>query len=138
MLQIEGLIFATHDVNFATLSKRFVLENTKVTLVAYDSDSENQNSLKQTKIHILRYPICLALFRPFLNSTMMCGIPINRNNAITKVSDSINLTNETNFILCEYNNSLNIKEFEIFLWKKRRFRLRWDSSPGLSIAGRLL
>ena len=30
------------------------------------------------------------------------------------------------------------KEFEIFLWKKRRFRLRWDSSPGLSIAGRLL
>ena len=27
------------------------------------------------------------------------------------------------------------KEFEIFLWKKRRFQLRWDSSPGLSIAG---
>ena len=26
------------------------------------------------------------------------------------------------------------KEFETFLWKKRRFRLRWDSSPGLSIA----
>ena len=25
---------------------------------------------------------------------------------------------------------------KIFLWKKRRFRLRWDSSPGLSIAGR--
>ena len=30
------------------------------------------------------------------------------------------------------------KEFEIFLWKKRRFRLRWDSSPSFSIAGRLL
>ena len=27
----------------------------------------------------------------------------------------------------------NFKEFEIFLWEKRRFRLRWDSSPGLSI-----
>ena len=26
---------------------------------------------------------------------------------------------------------MNLK---IFLWKKRRFRLRWDSSPGLSIA----
>ena len=35
-------------------------------------------------------------------------------------------------------NILKYKEFEIFLWKKRRFRLRWDSSPGLSIAGRLL
>ena len=30
---------------------------------------------------------------------------------------------------------LLFKEFEIFLWKKSRFRLRWDSSPGLSIAG---
>ena len=28
-----------------------------------------------------------------------------------------------------------LKNLEIFLWKKRRFRLRWDSSPGLSIAG---
>ena len=25
---------------------------------------------------------------------------------------------------------------KIFLWKKRRFRLRWDSSPGLSIASK--
>ena len=33
---------------------------------------------------------------------------------------------------------LIFKEFEIFLWKKRRFRLRWDSSRGLSIVGRLL
>ena len=32
----------------------------------------------------------------------------------------------------------NFKEFEIFLWKKRRFRLRWDWSSGLSIAGRLI
>ena len=31
-----------------------------------------------------------------------------------------------------------LKNLKIFLWKKRRFRLRWDSSPGLSIAGRLL
>ena len=28
-----------------------------------------------------------------------------------------------------------LKNWKIFLWKKRRFRLRWDSSPGLSIAG---
>ena len=35
-------------------------------------------------------------------------------------------------------NNILFKEFEIFLWKKRRFRLRWDSSPGLSIAVRLL
>ena len=28
-----------------------------------------------------------------------------------------------------------LKNSKIFLWKKRRFRLRWDSSPGLSIAG---
>ena len=27
---------------------------------------------------------------------------------------------------------------KIFLWKRRRFRLRWDSSPGHSIAGRML
>ena len=32
--------------------------------------------------------------------------------------------------------SVKFKEFKIFLWKKRRFRLRWDSSPGLSNAGR--
>ena len=32
----------------------------------------------------------------------------------------------------------NIKEFENLSVEKRRFRLRWDSSPGLSIAGRLL
>ena len=31
----------------------------------------------------------------------------------------------------------NFKEFEIFLWKKRRFRLRWDTSPGLSIAAKI-
>ena len=31
-----------------------------------------------------------------------------------------------------------LKNLKIFPWKKRRFRLRWDSSPGLSIAGRLL
>ena len=31
-----------------------------------------------------------------------------------------------------------LKNLKIFLWKKWRFRLRWDSSPGLSIAGRLL
>ena len=30
------------------------------------------------------------------------------------------------------------KEFENLSVRKRRFRLRWDSSPGLSIAGRLL
>ena len=35
----------------------------------------------------------------------------------------------------DYKKYSNFKEFEIFLWKKRRFRLRWDSSPGLSIAG---
>ena len=29
------------------------------------------------------------------------------------------------------------KEFENLSVEKRRFRLRWDSSPGLSIAGRL-
>ena len=28
-----------------------------------------------------------------------------------------------------------LKNLKIFLWKKRRFRLRWDSSPDLSIAG---
>ena len=33
----------------------------------------------------------------------------------------------------------NIKEFEkLSVEKKKRFRLRWDSSPGLTIAGRLL
>ena len=31
-----------------------------------------------------------------------------------------------------------IKKFGIFLWKKSRFRLRWASNPGLSIAGRLI
>ena len=31
-----------------------------------------------------------------------------------------------------------LKNLKIFLSKKRRFRLRWDSRPGLSIAGRLL
>ena len=31
-----------------------------------------------------------------------------------------------------------LKEFEIFLWKKRRIQLCQDSSPGLLIAGRLL
>ena len=42
------------------------------------------------------------------------------------------------------NNTFNnfflfkCKEFEIFPWKKRRFRFRWDSSPGLSIAGQLI
>ena len=35
-------------------------------------------------------------------------------------------------------SSKYLKNLKIFLWKKRRFRLRWDSSPGLSIAGRLL
>ena len=29
-----------------------------------------------------------------------------------------------------------LKNLKIFPWKKWRFRLRWDSSPGLSIAGR--
>ena len=29
-----------------------------------------------------------------------------------------------------------LKNLKIFLWKKRRFRLRWDSSSGLSIAQR--
>ena len=29
-----------------------------------------------------------------------------------------------------------LKNWKIYLWKKRRFRLRWDSSPGLLIAGR--
>ena len=32
----------------------------------------------------------------------------------------------------------NFKEFEIFLWKKGRFRLRWDLSLGLLIASRLI
>ena len=36
-----------------------------------------------------------------------------------------------------YNIIIILKNLKIFLWKKRRFRLRWDSSPGLSIAGRL-
>ena len=31
---------------------------------------------------------------------------------------------------------INFKEFEIFPCKKRRFRLRWDSSPGLSVVGK--
>ena len=31
-----------------------------------------------------------------------------------------------------------LKNLKIFLWKKRRFRLRCDSIPGLSIAGRVL
>ena len=26
-----------------------------------------------------------------------------------------------------------LKNLKIFLWEKRRFRLRWDTSPGLSI-----
>ena len=30
-----------------------------------------------------------------------------------------------------------LKNLKIFLWKKIRFRLRWDSSPDLTIAGRL-
>ena len=33
---------------------------------------------------------------------------------------------------------INIKEFENLSVEKRRFRLRWDSNPGLSIAGRVL
>ena len=33
---------------------------------------------------------------------------------------------------------LNIKEFENLSVEKRRFRLRWNSSLGLSISGRLL
>ena len=37
-------------------------------------------------------------------------------------------------LLCNFR----FKEFEIFLSKKRRFRLCRDSCPGLSIAGRLL
>ena len=32
---------------------------------------------------------------------------------------------------------LLLKGFENLSVEKRRFRLRWDSSPGLSIAGRL-
>ena len=39
-----------------------------------------------------------------------------------------------------YRNNVNkfkFKEFEIFLWKKRRFRMCRDSSPGSSISGRL-
>ena len=35
-------------------------------------------------------------------------------------------------------NKLKFNEFEIILWKKRRFRLRRVSSPGLLIACRLL
>ena len=35
-------------------------------------------------------------------------------------------------------NIYYLQNLKIFLWKKWRFRLRWDSSPGLSIAGRLL
>ena len=36
------------------------------------------------------------------------------------------------------NINFYLKNLKIFLWKKRHFRLRWDSSPGPSIAGRLL
>ena len=35
-------------------------------------------------------------------------------------------------------NEFKFKDFEIFLWKKRRFRLCLDSSPDFLIAGRLL
>ena len=111
ILQIEGLIFATNNVKFATLSQRVVHDNTEVTLVSYDNDPENHNSLKQMKIDILCPETCLEFFKPFSNSTLMCGAPMNRHNAITKVSNSINLTNETNFILCEYNNSQCIKNY---------------------------
>ena len=31
--------------------------------------------------------------------------------------------------------NLSFNKFDIFVWKKKRFRLRWDSSPGFSIAG---
>ena len=40
------------------------------------------------------------------------------------------------FLLQIYYYSL-LKEFENLYVEKRRFRLRWDSSPGLSNAGRL-
>ena len=36
----------------------------------------------------------------------------------------------------DYNIIVIFKEFEIFLWIKRRFRLRWDLSPGFLIAVR--
>ena len=36
-----------------------------------------------------------------------------------------------------YKSIFKFNELKIFLWKKIRFRLRSDSSPGLSIAGRL-
>ena len=37
-------------------------------------------------------------------------------------------------IYCKKLSILYIfKEFETFLWKKRRFRLRWDTIPGLSV-----
>ena len=35
-------------------------------------------------------------------------------------------------------NDIYFKNLKIFQWKIRRFRLRWDSHPGLSIAGQLL
>ena len=35
-----------------------------------------------------------------------------------------------------FSKFFKFEEFEVFLWKKRRFWLRRDSSPGLSIAGR--
>ena len=119
MLQIEGLIFATDNVNFAPLSKWFVYDDTEVTLVAYDSDPGNPNSLKQMKIHILCHQICLDVFKRFIHSSAMCGVPVNRNSTITKVSNSINLPDKTIFILGEYNSSLlKIIKTHFFLFQR--------------------
>ena len=40
-----------------------------------------------------------------------------------------------NFYKTQYFCMKYLKNLKILPWKKRRFRLRWDSSPGLSIAG---
>ena len=65
----------------------------------------------------------------------------NIQEKLLKVPDFI-LKSSVNFLeLCSVNILPVFKYFKnlkIFLWKKRRFRLRWDSSSGLSIAGRML
>ena len=57
----------------------------------------------------------------FFNSSCLKSITVGRNSKGKSILTYIMLY----IYIC--------KEFEIFLWKKRRFQLRWDTIPGLSV-----
>ena len=91
MLQIEGLIFATFDVNIVKVSSRFVNDNKEGKLVGWDSMIGCSHYLKQIKINIKSHSTCKRAFTSFKQSKLLCGTTVNPNDTTSEVINTISL-----------------------------------------------